>query len=138
MRYRRLGYQYTLVSSQTATWTLGPLWRGPVLNLVLGRPQWRPDADMCESASAIEVVVDLAGVDEDDLEIQLFDNALIVEGERRLPACDTAGIYHAAGVRQGPFRLVLPLPAAIDAEKVEAHYGRGLLQITLGKLEATP
>jgi HSP20 family protein len=138
MRYRRLGYRYTLVSSQTTTWTLGPLWREPVLNLVLGRPQWRPDADMCETAAAVEVVVDLAGVEEDDLEIQLFDNALIVEGQRRLPACDTAGIYHAAGVRQGPFRLALPLPAAIDAEKVEARYERGLLQITLGKLEAAP
>jgi HSP20 family molecular chaperone IbpA len=42
-------------------------------------------------------------------------------------------VFHAAGVRQGPFRLELPLPAAIDANRVEARYERGLLRIALPK-----
>jgi HSP20 family molecular chaperone IbpA len=43
------------------------------------------------------------------------------------------GTYHAAGVRQGPFRVELPLPAPVDGERVEALYDRGLLRISLPK-----
>jgi HSP20 family molecular chaperone IbpA len=42
-------------------------------------------------------------------------------------------MYHAASIRQGPFRVELPLPAPIDPERVEARYDRGLLHITLAK-----
>jgi HSP20 family protein len=135
MRYRRLGYRYTLVSSHSITWTLTAPWRAPVLSLMLGRPHWRPDADMCETVEAIDVVVDLAGVEEDDVDVQLFDDALVVEGRRELPTCDAGAVYHAAGVRQGPFRLALPLPAAVDPDHVTARYERGLLRITLRKAE---
>jgi HSP20 family molecular chaperone IbpA len=42
-------------------------------------------------------------------------------------------VYHAAGIRQGLFRVELPLPAPVDPERVEARYDRGLLQVTLAK-----
>ena len=82
---------------------------------------------------AIEIVVDLAGVDEDDFEVQLFEDALVVEGRRRLPTCQEGAVYQAAGIRQGPFRVELPLPAPVDPERVDARYDRGLLRITLPK-----
>ena len=138
MRYRRVGYRYTVMTSHTTTWTMAPLWRAPVASLMLGRPHWRPDADLCETKDAIDVVVDLAGMEEDDFEVQLFDDALVVEGRRRLPTCEVGTVYHAAGVRQGPFRLELPLPAAVDSDSVSARYERGLLRIMLRKAESTP
>jgi HSP20 family protein len=58
---------------------------------------------------------------------------LVVEGRRRLPSCQEGAVYHAAGIRQGPFRVELALPAPVDAERVEARYDRGLLRITLPK-----
>ena len=82
---------------------------------------------------AIEIVVDLAGVEEDSLEIRLFENALVVEGQRQLPTCEEGAVYHAAGIRQGPFQLAVPLPAPVDPERVQARYDRGLLRITLAK-----
>jgi HSP20 family molecular chaperone IbpA len=42
-------------------------------------------------------------------------------------------VYHAAGIRRGPFKLELPLPAAVDTAKVQARHERGLLRITLAK-----
>ena len=97
------------------------------------RPRWRPDADTYETATTVEILVDLAGVEEDDLEVQLFEDVLVVEGRRRLPSCHEGAVYHAAGIRQGPFRVEVPLPAPVDAERVEARYERGLLRITLPK-----
>ena len=92
-----------------------------------------PTRDTYETATTVEIVVDLAGVDEDDFEVQLFEDALVVEGRRRLPSCQEGAVYHAAGIRQGPFRVELPLPAPVDPERVEARYDRGLLRITLPK-----
>jgi HSP20 family molecular chaperone IbpA len=59
---------------------------------------------------------------------------LIVEGQRRLQTAGPHGVYHVAEIRQGPFRLELPLPVAIDQERVEARQDRGLLRITFPKL----
>lgn len=136
MRYRRMTYRYTMVAQQAAGWSLVSPWRMGLLSLTFGRPYWRPDADMCETRDGIDVVVDLAGVREDDVEIQFFDDALVIEGHRHLPGCQEDAVYHAAGVRQGPFRLELPLPDAVDTSAVDARYERGLLRITVPKREA--
>jgi HSP20 family molecular chaperone IbpA len=132
MRYRRLTYRYAVVMHESHLRPFGDIWEGDRLR-VLVQGRWRPDADAYETATSIEVIVDLAGVDEDDFEVQLFEDALVVEGRRQLPACEEDARYHAAGIRQGPFRVELPLPGPVDAERVEAHYDRGLLRIALPK-----
>ena len=131
MRYRRLSYRYAMVVGSSQTWPLG-VWQSDRLRLLV-QPRWRPDADTYETATTVEILVDLAGIEEDDLEVQLFEDVLIVEGRRQLPSCQEGAVYHAAGIHQGPFRVELPLPAPVDAERVEARYDRGLLRITLPK-----
>jgi len=133
MRYRRLSVSYTMVKGVQPGWPLEELWPAGRLR-PLAQLGWRPDADLYETATAVEIVVDLAGVDEDEFEVQLFEDALIVEGRRQLPTCEEGARYHAVGVRQGPFRVDVPLPAAVDAQRVEARYDRGLLLISLPKL----
>jgi HSP20 family protein len=135
MRYRRLTYRYTMVVGSGQDWPFGDIWQGdrPRL-LVQGR--WRPDADTYETSTTVEIRVDLAGIDEEDFEVQLFDDVLVVTGRRRL-AVDEGAMYHEAGIRQGPFQVALPLPAPIVTDGVEARYERGLLRITLLKRRET-
>jgi HSP20 family protein len=132
MRYRRLSYRYAMVSSGPLWPRVGELWQSERLRLLV-QAGWRPDADTYETAATVEITVDLAGLDEDDFEVQLFEDALVVEGHRRLSGCEEAAVYHTASIRQGPFRLELPLPAPVDPERVEARYDRGMLRISLGK-----
>lgn len=132
MRYRRLSYRYTMVVRPGQILPSGDIWQSDRLRLLV-QPRWRPDADTYETATTVEIMVDLAGVEEDELEVQLFEDVLVVEGRRQLPSCQEGAVYHAAGIRQGPFRVELPLPAPVDPERVEAHYDRGLLRITLPK-----
>jgi HSP20 family protein len=133
MRYRHLSYRYAMVVRYGQTWPFGSdVWPGDRLRLLVPTP-WRPDADTYETATAVEVVVDLAGVEEDDFEVQLFDDALVVEGHRRPLSPQEGAVYHAAGIRHGLFRVELPLPAPVDTERVEARYDHGLLRITLPK-----
>ena len=132
MRYRRLTYSSASLRISGQPWPFGGAWEHESLRL-LAQARWRPAADVSETRTTIEVTVDLAGVDEDHFEVQLFDNALVVEGRRILPSCGEDAVYHAAGIPQGLFRLELPLPARVDPERVDARYERGLLLVTLPK-----
>ena len=132
MRYRRLSYRYAMVVRSGLPGPFDDLWQADRLRLLV-ESRWRPDADSYETAATIEIIVDLAGVDEEDFEVQLFEDALVIEGRRHLARPEAAATYHAVSIRQGPFRLELPLAAPVDAERVEVRYERGLLGITLPK-----
>jgi HSP20 family molecular chaperone IbpA len=132
MRYRRLSYRYAMVVRSGQTWPLGDIWESDRLRLLV-QAGWRPDADTYETATTVEIIVDLAGVAEDAFEVLLFEDVLVVEGRRQLPSCQEGAVYHAAGIRQGPFQVEVPLPTPVDPERVEARYDRGLLRITLRK-----
>ena len=136
MRYRRLSYRYAVVMATSQSRPFAETWPRQTPSVGLAQP-WRPATDVLETAAEIVVMVELAGVDHEQLDVLLFEDALIVEGERRLPA-HAAGVYHAAEIRQGQVRLELPLPAAIDPEQVNAHYERGLLEMRLGKRTTSP
>ena len=132
MRYRRLSYRYAMVERAGQASPFAALWQSERLRLLV-HARWQPDADTYETSTTVEITVDLAGVEEDDFEVQLFEDVLVVEGRRQLPSCEEGAVYHAAGIRQGPFRVELPLPALVEHEQVDARYDRGLLRITLPK-----
>jgi HSP20 family protein len=132
MRYRRLHVRYTMLSPPGHAWPFTDLWPSDRLRLLV-QASWRPESDLYETATTLEATVALPGVDEDDVDIQLFDDVLVVEGRRRLPPAPPEAFYHAAGIRQGAFQVTLPLTVRVDPDRVEARYERGLLRITLPK-----
>jgi HSP20 family protein len=135
MRYRRVSYRYALLLTANQDRAFGEALATIQPGVRFAQTYWRPPADVCESESTIVVTVDLAGIDQDDIDVVLFEDALIVEGRRRLPA-DPGVVYHVAEIRQGPFRLELELPGSIDQERVDARYDQGLLRITFLKTQA--
>jgi len=133
MRYRRLGYRYTMmITTQSGPW--GDPWQVRTGSVVLAQPRWRPEYDVIESARSVLVTVEIAGVSDEDLEVLLFEDALVVEGRRSLPPCEEDCVYHAVGIRQGPFRVEVPLPGRIDPDTVKVSYERGLLEIRMPKV----
>jgi HSP20 family protein len=137
MRYRRLSYRYAVVMATARPRPFGEVWQGAPASIGMAQPSWRPATDVVETATEVIVLVELAGVDHEELDVLLFEDALIVEGERRLPPAHGAGVYHAAEIRQGQIRLELPLPASIDPEQVDARYERGILEMRLVKRNAS-
>ena len=130
MRYRRRAtYRYAMVMRERVG--AAPAWSRERLAM-LPHGRWQPEVDVYETAETVEAVVDLAGVDKDDFEVHLFEDAIVVEGRRHI-ATPGAAVYHVAGIRQGLFQVDIPLPAPVDGIHVDATYERGLLRITLGK-----
>jgi HSP20 family molecular chaperone IbpA len=80
------------------------------------------------------LTIELAGVREDDLEIELYPDAVIVSGNRPMASGGPDEVYHALQIRRGPFHLDVPLPAVIDVDRVDASLENGMLAIKLAKL----
>jgi HSP20 family protein len=136
MRYRRLSYSYSMVVRSGLPGVFDDFRQMDRMSLLV-ESRWRPDADIYETTRTVEIVVDLAGVQEKDFEVQLFEDALVVEGRRHLAAPEHTTTFHSVRIRQGSFRLEVPLAAAVDAERVDARYDDGLLRISLAKRGAT-
>lgn len=133
MRYRRMSYRYAVLVGSAQPQPLGEPWPGERGRLAFAPPHWRPPADVYETSEAITVTAELAGVDPEEVDVLLFEDALVVEGERHLPKCEEGALYHSAEIRRGRFRLELSLKVGVDADRVTSSYDCGFLRITLPK-----
>lgn len=96
---------------------------------------WRPPVDMHETSEAMLIKVEVAGLQEDDIEVSLYPNALVVNGVRRDDDDhDEATCFHAAQINYGLFHLEVALPMAIHHDAVLANYRDGFLRIRLPKV----
>jgi HSP20 family protein len=100
---------------------------------------FRPQVDCVRSEDPpqVTVVVDLAGVDPDDVEVVLAGRELVIAGERRRPPLD-AGRYQQMELDYGPFRREISLGDEVDGDRAEARYERGLLVVTVPLAERPP
>lgn len=92
--------------------------------------------DVHETEVGYIVVADLPGLDADQIDIRLHENTLTISGEL-LQQQQPEGVKTLITERNyGAFRRSINLPAAIDADAVEADYSNGVLTLTLPKSEA--
>ena len=132
MRYRRRHYRYAVVAAAERPRSAIDWWQ--VTGTIVVTPgAWRPRTDVYETAERVLVTVELPGVEPDDLDVQLFEDALLVEGRRPVPETASNGLYHSAEIPRGRFRLSLVLPAVIDPDRGDARFDRGLLELALPK-----
>ena len=83
----------------------------------------------------ITVKIELAGMREEDIEVTLYEDALVVSGERYDDHEHGEKMYyHEAQIRYGPFRVEVFTSTSIDREAVEARYENGFLWVILPKL----
>ncbi|TAE62339.1 MAG: Hsp20/alpha crystallin family protein [Oscillatoriales cyanobacterium] len=71
-----------------------------------------------------------------DLDVQVTAEAVAISGERRSQTkTEDKGITRSE-FRYGSFRRVIPLPARVQNDSVQAEYKNGVLNLTLPKAEA--
>lgn len=85
-----------------------------------------------EEEDAYELSALAPGLTADDLNIQILEDVVRIEGEFK--ADETHFLMRE--LPHGPFMRTLRLPAAIDAEQVEAHIANGVLTLRLPKAES--
>jgi Molecular chaperone (small heat shock protein) len=98
---------------------------------------WRPMTDILESPEIIRVKIELAGMKEEDIEVTLYEDALVVSGERHDDHNQQKGLsYQEAQIHYGPFRVEVFIPTPIDHESIIARYESGMLSVDLPKAAA--
>lgn len=91
--------------------------------------------DLFEDDQRLVVRLEIPGMDKADLDIQIQDDLLIVEGEKRFQSESSQGRYRLLQCAYGNFRRVVPLPAQVLADQAKASYRDGVLRVELPKAE---
>ena len=76
------------------------------------------------------VHAELAGIDPDELSLEIEGRELVIAGHRR-PADSEGRLYQQLEIDFGPFRRVIPLGADVEADEAKAKYRDGILVVTL-------
>jgi HSP20 family protein len=114
--------------------TIDDMFRSMSPGFALGERTWRPPMDITETPEEIIIVAEIAGVDKDDLDVEISSKAVRIKGNRYARHCSADATYRLAEIQYGNFERTIFLPAPIDPEVVSAAYTNGFLEIRLAKL----
>lgn len=100
----------------------------------LSERNWSPQMDIYETAEEVIIRAEIAGVDKENLQVEINNRAVQISGTRSETTRDPRGTYRLAEIQYGSFERILYLPAPIDTEVVTSSYVNGFLQLRLAKL----
>jgi HSP20 family protein len=93
---------------------------------------WAPPTDVVESEAAVEIVADLPGVKQSEIEIKVEKGTLTLKAERKAP--ESGDQACACNERPyGVFERSFTLGDRLELDKISASYEAGVLKVTLPK-----
>jgi len=99
-----------------------------------------PPLNVAESDKELTITLELPGMDENDVEVQVLGDHLVVSGERTWKDEKKEKEFHRVESRYGSFRRVVPLPDGLltAGDAVHARFEKGMLEIRIPKAEPKP
>ena len=98
---------------------------------------WSPPVDIMEQGDEIIIKMEIAEVEQKEIDIKVEGNALTIKGERKLEEGIKREDYLKLERPYGSFSRSFSLPTTVDHEKVKASHKDGILHIVLPKKEET-
>jgi HSP20 family protein len=92
-----------------------------------------PSIDVDEMENAYKVTAEVPGLEEKDIDVNLRDNVLTINGERRKVREEKEENRTYSERFYGRFHRTIPFATEVDADKVEATFKSGVLTVTLPK-----
>ena len=96
-----------------------------------GLYDWRPPVDIYETADGYNLKVELAGVEKEDVSVEVKDNVLTIRGERLLDPEVKDEQYYRKERTFGKFQRSFTLQEPIKPEQVKASFKNGVLTIVV-------
>ena len=100
---------------------------------MVGSATWTPLADAYETPEAFVVLLELPGIDENDVEVHVDGDTLTVKGQRRALG-QRPDRFHRMERSHGPFLRSFQLSEEVDPDRVSAQLREGVLRLELPKL----
>lgn len=110
-------------------------------SLSRGRPQepaldsssWSPLADVYETPDTFVVLLEIPGLSEEDVEVEVDADQITLRGERRMSSQARPDSFHRMERSYGPFSRTFQFGVEVETANVKAHFRDGLLRLDLPK-----
>ncbi len=98
--------------------------------------RWHIPLDVVEEGDDIVVHASLPGVEPSDIEVNVEDGVLTIDGKTSTESETQKGGYLLRERRSGSYHRALRLPDTVDEAKAESSYDKGVLAVRFAKHEA--
>lgn len=97
--------------------------------------KWSPTADIYETKDAFIVKAEIPGIDEKDIDVEIENGVLTIQGERNFEQKTDNKDFHRIERSYGKFMRAFTMPQNINADRIMAVYNNGVLEVTVPKKE---
>ena len=102
------------------------------------RGNWSPQIEVFQREGQFVVRAELPGLTKDDVNVELIDDSLVIQGERKYEREeDKEGLYRSE-FSYGSFFRTIPLPQGVSGDDVTANFNNGVLEVCLKAPEQKP
>lgn len=95
--------------------------------------EFTPSMDVSETDRQIEMAVEIPGLEEKDVQIEVADNTLKIRGEKKAEKEEKGKDFRTVERSYGSFFRSLELPRGTDPDKIKAVVSKGVLKVTIEK-----
>jgi HSP20 family protein len=107
-------------------------WLTPMLDKAqLPQGVWSPQVEMFERNNELVLRADLPGLTRDDINVELADDSITIEGERKSEHEETGEGYYRSERSYGKFYRRIPMPEGVKAEDAKASFSNGVLEVIM-------
>lgn len=92
-----------------------------------------PAIDVFEKEDKFVVKAELPGIKEEDIHVSVVGDTLSIKGEKKTETEVKEEDYYRCERNYGSFYRSIPLPSNVDADKIEAAFEDGVLEVALPK-----
>jgi HSP20 family protein len=96
-----------------------------------GENRFSPELEILKSGGKLVIRADLPGLNKEDVNVNVSEHTLTIEGERKQEHESTEGGVYTSERSYGHFRREIPLPEGVNPDTAKANFKNGTLEITL-------
>jgi HSP20 family protein len=92
---------------------------------------WTPTVEISERDGKFNILAELPGLSPNEVRVETEDDALVIQGERKIERDSTEGGVRRSERQFGFFYRRIPLPQGADTEQAKARFHDGVLEISM-------
>jgi len=97
--------------------------------------EWSPTVDISERKNDFLIKAELPGVDEKDIAVSISADILTIKGEKKKEEEEKDEHHYRAERYYGSFERSFRIPTGVKADKIDATFDKGVLRVTVPKVE---
>lgn len=113
-----------------------PLGLGRDLAILAPSTWLQPTMDIASTEKEYIVTLELPGVDEKEIQLEIVEDALSIHGEKKQEKEEKEKNYYRVERSYGSFQRTLTLPDDVDRDAISATFKQGVMKVTIPRKEA--